>query len=804
MTKKIILNISLAVLTMFTPPALAQELFREASGSPGLADQERFDDPATARSRRAAMNDHIGLRDLGPGRRRPVVLNLFEDVELRATLERVPSSAPGSVFLAGRLDGGGRMTLFITREGILRGEVHAPEGVYTVRSVRGRSGDRRDVIVREIDRSRLPPIHHGTTRLDSPSFRRPQADAGHSTSAWSSWPAMHGTLLKAAGKSEVEPASDEETVDVLAVYALHEEAGNLDEEEIEATILAEVEKTNLALANSGLEHRKIKLVAMEKTDEMPVSAFESEGPLTFGGPLNAMIYGKYWWIDPEGFFDEVHDMREKHGADLAHLFRAGSPGCGGSAGLYSLRNERWVETYCADSSDIDRCMERSRRQYWRNGDDVSQSALGEGCTVRNAFTHELGHTFGLHHDRYSLGEAGVLSLDDPPSFPITPYGFGYVNQNFDRSACSLTIMSYWDQCKDQGYPWAAPELMFSNPDLNFMGEEVNSDPAGVAGEEWTIDLDGPVNAARHIDEVWDVVAGLYDSKTVLNTSVWARESFDLLEHFEGIEEEDGHVFTAQSSNPQVAFSRVREEDGNVHLETVGLAPGMTTLTVSAEGPDGEKSVERFSLVVEGPVLVPLFPAADGHAYEGFVRIVNHSVVPRAVTIKAYDDDNGEHGPVVMEVGANLAAHFNSTDLEQGNPGKGLTGSTGSGRGAWRLEIVSDNPRLEVLPYVRTRDGFVTSMYDRAPMEEIDEFLIPMFNPASNVEQVSSLRLINPHEDAVEVSITGIDDDGAASANPVVLTLPGGAARRLTSVELESGASPDIGSGGLGMERANGG
>ena len=798
MTKKIILNISLAVLTMFTPPALAQELFREASGSPGLADQERFDDPATARSRRAAMNDHIGLRDLGPGRRRPVVLNLFEDVELRATLERVPSSAPGSVFLAGRLDGGGRMTLFITREGILRGEVHAPEGVYTVRSVRGRSGDRRDVIVREIDRSRLLPIHHGTTAFPPPGFRRPQTNAGHSESAWSFPPAMlRGFPEPMANSGREEPASADETVDVVAAYTPHAEDEAGGREEAEATILAEVEKTNLALANSGLEHRKIRLVAMERAVYPPVAETEYNNLNTLSKDKNQTVFDEA--NDPDGLFDEVLDMRKRHGGDLVHLFTGSTPGACGVASTYDLIAQRWIENYCADSPDVDRCMERSQRLSW-GGDFVwAISGIIEGCTVQSAFTHELGHNFGLFHDRYTEIEDGPpLSLDDPPEFPITPYGFGYVNQNFDRSACFRTIMAYNGQCIDNGGNIKIiQEFMFSNPDIDLGSEEVGFDPAGVEGEEWTIDLDGPVNAARHIDEVWDVVAGLYDSKTVLNTSVWTRESFDLLEHFEGLEEQDCHVFTAQSSNPEVAFSRVREQDGNVHLETVGLAPGMTTLTVSVEGPDCERSVERFSLVVEGPVLVPLFPAADGDAYEGFVRIINHSVVPRAVTIKAYDDDNGEHGPVVMEVGANLAAHFNSTDLEQGNPGKGLTGSTGSGRGAWRLEIVSDNPRLEVLPYVRTRDGFVTSMYDRAPMEEIDEFLIPMFNPASNVEQVSSLRLINPHEDAVEVSITGIDDDGAASANPVVLTLPGGAARRLTSVELESGASPDIGSGGLG-------
>ena len=783
---------TLAALVLVGSPAVAQELFRPSSDSPGLGERQRIDDPIVTRSRLATLNGDLDLEDLATGRRRAVVLNLFEDVEVRATLERVPSSAPESVFVAGRLDGGGRTTLFITREGIVRGEVHAPGAVYTIRSVRGRAGDRPDVVVRELDPSKLPPIHGATDELRSPTFR-PEAEQGGTARSFPR-PVL-GALPTARSSSgqDDEPVPVGETVDVVAVYTPHAEDEAGGSEEAEATIMAEVEKTNLALANSGMEHRKIRLVAMAKVEFPPVAETEFNILNTLSWEKNQTFFDA--GNDSDGLFDEVHDLRRRHGGDLVHAFLGRR--CFGVAGIYTLLSQRLIETYCTNSAE-DRCMEIWRREEWGRS-AFAFSSIPEGCIVQNHFTHELGHNLGLLHDRYvEIEDDPPLDLsDESPNFPVTPYGFGYVNQNFDRSVCYRTIMAYGDQCIDEGYGGGPSALMFSNPDLEIGDEDVGFDTAGVPGEEWTVELDGPVSAARHIDEVWNVVAGLYDSKTVLNTSVWTLESFDVLEHFEGIEGADGHVFTLESSHPQVAFSTIRREEGGVVLETVGLAPGMTTVTVTAAGPAGESSVERFSLVVAGPVLVPLFPAADTPGYEGFVRLINHSVLPRTVAIRAYDDDNGEYGPVSIEIGANEAAHFNSTDLEQGNPEKGLTGSTGSGRGDWRLEIDSDNPRLEVLPYVRTRDGFVTSMYDRAPMEELNEIVVPMFNPASNMDQVSSLRLMNPHDEPLEVSIAGIDDDGAAGAAPVVVALPAGAARSLTAADLESGASPDIQTGALG-------
>ena len=64
--------------------------------------------------------------------------------------------------------------------------------------------------------------------------------------------------------------------------------------------------------------------------------------------------------------------------------------------------------------------------------------------------------------------------------------------------------------------------------------------------------------------------------------------------------------------------------------------------------------------------------------------------------------------------ANETVHFNPGDLERGNAAKGLQGKTGPpGRGNWRLSLRSTLD-LEVLSYMRTKDGFPTSLHDVVP------------------------------------------------------------------------------------------
>ena len=163
-------------------------------------------------------------------------------------------------------------------------------------------------------------------------------------------------------------------------------------------------------------------------------------------------------------------------------------------------------------------------------------------------------------------------------------------------------------------------------------------------------------------------------------------------------------------------------------------------------------------------------------------------------IDAFDDDGMQYGPLTLEVGAGETVHFNSGDLERGNADKGLTGATGAGEGSWRLALTSMLD-IEVLSYLRTGDGFLTSMHDLVPRTEAG-YHVAVFNPGSNTNQVSRLRLINPGTETAEVSIEGIDDEGESPGGAVSLSVPGGASRTFTSRALETGVGEGL-SGALG-------
>ena len=159
-------------------------------------------------------------------------------------------------------------------------------------------------------------------------------------------------------------------------------------------------------------------------------------------------------------------------------------------------------------------------------------------------------------------------------------------------------------------------------------------------------------------------------------------------------------------------------------------------------------------------LLALFPSASSPHREGFARIINHSDEPGTVRITGIDDAGVEHGPVELPLEARATAHFNSADLEAGSAQKGLSAGLGDGEGDWRLHLSSELD-IEPLSYIRTGDGFVTAMHQVVPSEGGRHY-VRFFNPGSNASQVSRLRLVNPAEEAVEVTIKGRDDAGEAA------------------------------------------
>ena len=182
--------------------------------------------------------------------------------------------------------------------------------------------------------------------------------------------------------------------------------------------------------------------------------------------------------------------------------------------------------------------------------------------------------------------------------------------------------------------------------------------------------------------------------------------------------------------------------------------------------------------------IAFLPPASDQLRQGFVRLINHSSEPGDLKISPVDDSGHRYSELSVTLDAGGTVHFNSDDLEMGNPALGLDRGTGSGTGDWRLDSTSQL-YVQTLSYVRTRDGFLTSMHDVVPMDG-DIYHVAIFNPASNAGQVSSLRLVNPTDQSADVTIVGTDDVGDSPGQAVRLSLPPNSARAMSSVDLEAG------------------
>ncbi|MDE0661005.1 MAG: hypothetical protein OXI79_15305 [Gammaproteobacteria bacterium] len=204
----------------------------------------------------------------------------------------------------------------------------------------------------------------------------------------------------------------------------------------------------------------------------------------------------------------------------------------------------------------------------------------------------------------------------------------------------------------------------------------------------------------------------------------------------------------------------------------------------------------------GAELLPFVPAAgwpNGH--QGFVRLVNPRDQSAAVPFTAYDDAGNAYD-LRIRLGPRETLHFNSADLQDGNSDKGELTGTGSApvTGHWWLCFPPRSDAVETTAYIRTGDGFLTDMTPSvayagrwACSEELcAEWRVPIFNPASNLNQASRLRLINNSAEDVAVVITGFRGDGSQNVDEdgQALTVSGMLAastvQEISAEELETG------------------
>ena len=422
-------------------------------------------EPATIRSRVV----QVDTQKITAARRGREILklNLFDDAVVEVAIKRVRPTRSG-YFISGNPRGRewGEVRLVVNGS-VMVGTVGTPEGKFTIRS----DGSGRHVI-RQIDPAAEPFECEMEAVLIAGSVPQPSDVPAISSVD----PVTAGAFSSLPAQVEEMPTEDGSEIRVLVVYtpAAEDEYGG--PAGIEAIIDLMIQSTNQAFEDSGINPRLV-LAHMVRV------RYAEDHHFAIRGSDLARLR------EPaDGYLDEVHALRNKYAADLVHLVGTGEP----SGRAHLLRDE---------SLSFEN---RAFAITWARPEIPSE----------NIFAHEVGHIFGLRHDRYEAQSRQA----------IYPYAYGYVNKSaFEPDAPETarwrTLMAYNDRCTDAQFFGGCEWLpRFSNPDQTFRG-----DPLGIPGVEHVVDPDGPSDARRTINNTARLV-GSFRSEACTNFSVTPERS----------------------------------------------------------------------------------------------------------------------------------------------------------------------------------------------------------------------------------------------------------------------------------------
>ena len=357
----------------------------------------------------------------------PIILNLFEDKNYTAQIDKISTNVLGTMTLQGHLDVfPTSLFLMSITDGQMLGNIEVPE--------------RKEKYLIKYD---MDYNSHCIFDLDTNKINRlPCESAVYPLTS-------DNDNLKTAKttKPKVENPLAQASIDVMIVYTQAARQWANSNGGINNVISDAMTRAQLSLDNSDT------FVTMSLVHSQEVTYTESGNMLTDLNRLTATS---------DGFMDNIHNLRDQHGADLVALFED-EPGGGGIA---------WLLNTASGSPDL--------------GFSISRIQQASGSSYTHV--HEMGHNMGCGHHADQNFQAGPGLFDDYSS------GWRWTGTNSVRY-CSL--MSYEAGSFYPDGQTHSRVAHFSNPSINHQGV-----PTGDA-------TDG--DNARTIRETKHVIAAYRDS-----------------------------------------------------------------------------------------------------------------------------------------------------------------------------------------------------------------------------------------------------------------------------------------------------